>query len=196
MQLYHTPGTCSMASRIVLAEAGINADSVVVNLKDKTLPDGNSYLQVNPKGQVPALVLNDGEVLTEGAVILQYIADQAPETGLLPPAGDLARYRVLEWNNYIATELHKTFSPLMRPNTPPEFAEITKTALLPRAFGVLDRRLAMSDYLGGTTFSIADAYAFVILGWTKRLEMDLSTWPNIQTYLKRIESRPAVQSVL
>ncbi|MCF1491382.1 MULTISPECIES: glutathione transferase GstA [Rhizobium/Agrobacterium group] len=195
MQLYHTPGTCSTASRIVLQETGIAASSIPVNLREKTLPDGTSYLQVNPKGQVPALVLDDGDVLTEGAIILQYLADQAPESGLLPPPGDLARYRVLEWTNYVATELHKTFTPLMRPNTPPDFAEITKTALLPRVFGTLDRRLGLSDYLAGATFSIADAYAFVILGWAKLQAIDLAAWPNIQAYLKRIESRPSVQSL-
>ena len=196
MQLYHTPGACSTASRIVLEEAGIDVEAVPVNLKDKTLPDGTSYLAVNPKGQVPALVLDDGEVLTEGAVIMQYIADQAPASGLLPPPGSLARYRVLEWTNYVATELHKTFSPLNRPNTPPAFAELTKTALLPRVFGVLDSRLATGDHLAGTRFTIEDAYAFVVLGWARRQDIDLSRWPHIQAYLGRIAARPAVQAAL
>ncbi|MBP1861474.1 glutathione transferase GstA [Rhizobium herbae] len=196
MKLYHAPGACSTASRIVLEEAGIAFETVEVNVRDKTLADGTSFLAINPKGQVPALVLGNGEVLTEGAVIIQYIADQAPESGLLPPPGNLERYRVLEWTNYIATELHKTFSPLMRPNTPPEFAAITKAALLPRVFGVLNDRLAASDYLAGATFSIADAYAFVILGWTKRQEIDLFPWPNIQAYLTRISDRPSVKAAL
>ncbi|MGV1822363.1 glutathione transferase GstA [Agrobacterium tumefaciens] len=196
MKLYHTPGACSTASRIVLEEAGIAVEPVEVNLRDKTLPDGTSFLEVNPKGQVPALVLGSGEVLTEGAVIMQYIADQAPASGLLPPPGKIERYRVLEWTNYIATELHKSFSPLNRPNTPPEFREIVKTALLPRVFGVLNQRLAARDYLAGDSFSIADAYAFVILSWTRPQEIDLSAWPNIQTYLKRIADRPAVKAVM
>lgn len=196
MKLYHAPGACSTASRIVLEEAGIAVEPVEVNLRDKTLPDGTSFLSINPKGQVPALVLDDGEVLTEGAVIMQYIADQAPASGLLPAPGNMARYRVLEWTNYIATELHKTFSPLNRPNTPPEFREITRAALLPRVFGVLNDRLAVSEYLAGDTFSIADAYAFVVLGWTKRQDIDLSAWPNIQTYLTRIEVRPSVKAAL
>ncbi|MFG1348666.1 glutathione transferase GstA [Xanthobacter autotrophicus] len=196
MKLYQLPGSCSDASAIVLAEAGILVDLLTVDLREKTLADGSSFLAVNPKGQVPALVLDTGDVLTEGAVILQYLADQAPQTGLLPPHTDLRRYRVLEWLNYIATELHKTFSPLNRPNTPPDFRDLTKTALLPRVFGVLDRRLGESAYLAGDDFTIADAYAFVTLGWAGRQDIDLSSWPNISAYLARVGSRPSVQSVV
>ncbi|MGU4174391.1 glutathione binding-like protein, partial [Pseudomonas aeruginosa] len=122
--------------------------------------------------------------------------DQAPASGLLPPPGDFNRYRVLEWTNYIATELHKTFSPLNRPNTPVEYRDLTKTTFLPRVFGVIDTRLASSPYLAGEAFTIADAYAFVVLGWAKRAELDLSAWPAIVAYLKRIGERPSVRKVL
>lgn len=196
MRLYQVPGACSTASQIVLEEAALAADLVTVDLREKTLPDGTSFLAVNPKGQVPALVLDDGQVLTEGAVIMQYLADRVPETGLLPEAGDLARYRVLEWTNYVATELHKTFSPLNRPGTPAEYREMTKSVFLPRVFGVLDARLADTPFLAGTVFTIADAYAFVVLGWSKRAEIDLSAWPNIRAYLERIAARPSVRKVL
>jgi glutathione S-transferase len=196
MKLYHTPGACSTASLIVLGEAGIAVETVVVDLKTKMLADGSSLLKVNPKGQVPVLLLDNGEVLTEGPVIMQYIADQAPQTHLLPPPGGLERLRVLEWVNYVATELHKTFSPLNRPNTPAEFRELTKSTLLPRVFGVINARLGQSLYLTGDTFTIADAYAFVVLRWTQLQQIDLSPWPNIAAYLERIGARPAVRAAL
>lgn len=196
MKLYQVPGTCSTASRIVLEEAAIMIDLQDVDLRTKSLQDGTSYLAVNPKGQVPALVLEDGQILTEGAVIMQYVADQAPASGLLPPPGDFARYRVLEWTNYIATELHKTFSPLNRPNTPVEYRELIKSTLLPRVFGVIEARLAENAYLAGDTFTIADAYAYVVLGWAKMAELDLSAWPRISAYLQRVGERPSVQKVV
>ncbi|MGV1989209.1 glutathione transferase GstA [Agrobacterium sp. 22-221-1] len=196
MKLYQVPGACSTASRIVLEEAAIPVDLVDVDLRTKSLGDGTSYLDVNPKGQVPALVLDNGEVLTEGAVIMQYVADQVPASGLLPPLGEFDRYRVLEWTNYIATELHKTFSPLNRPNTPAEYRDLTRTMFLPRVFGVIEGRLANSPYLAGEAFTIADAYAFVVLGWADRAELDLSAWPAIVAYLKRIGERPSVRKIL
>lgn len=195
MKLYHTPGACSTASLIVIKEVGIPVELVQVDLKTKMLADGGSLLGVNPKGQVPTLVLDSGEVLTEGAVIMQFIADQAPQAGLLPPPGDMKRYRVLGWVNYVATELHKTFSPLNRPYTPLEFREITKAMLLPRVFGVLNETLKANQYLAGDTFTIADAYAFVVLQWTKIQQISLLPWPSIEAYLERIEVRPSVRSV-
>ncbi|WP_371345734.1 glutathione transferase GstA [Ancylobacter sp. IITR112] len=196
MKLYQFPGSCSDATAIVLAEINVSVEPVTVNLRDKALPDGSSLMAINPKGQVPTLVLDSGEILTEGAVILQYLADLAPQSGLLPPHPELSRYRVLEWLNYIATELHKTFSPLNRPHTPPDYREQIKTLLLPRAFGVLERRLSASDYLAGDSFTIADAYAFVVLGWAGRQEIDLSGWPHLCAYLARIADRPAVRTVM
>jgi glutathione S-transferase len=196
MKLYHTPGACSTASLIVLAEAGIPVETVAVDLKTKMLADGSSLLKVNPKGQVPVLLLDNGEILTEGPVIMQYVADQAPQTHLLPPPGGLERLRVLEWVNYVATELHKTFSPLNRPNTPVEFKELTKATLLPRVFGVLNERLGKSPYLAGDTFTIADAYAFVVLRWTQLQQIDLSPWPNLGAYMERIGARASVRAAL
>ncbi|MGV2181502.1 glutathione transferase GstA [Rhizobium rhizogenes] len=194
MKLFHTPGTCSTATRIVLAEAGIAVELVEVDIRNKKVENGDDFLALNPKGQVPALLLENGELLTEGAVIMQYVADQAPATQLLPAAGDLARYRVLEWVNYIATELHKTFSPLYKPNTPPEYRDLLVTSMLPRVFTVLNDRLSLSSYLAGETFTIADAYAYVILGWAKPHAIDLFPWPNLQAYLERIATRPAIRA--
>lgn len=196
MKFYHVPGSCSDASAIVLAEAGFSVEFLAIDLREKKLADGSSFLEINPKGQVPALLLDTGELLTEGPVIMQYVADQAPETNLLPPPQDMRRYRVLEWVNYIATELHKTFSPLNRPNTPEAFRELTRSALLPRAFGVLDQRLAKSSHLAGDRFTIADAYAFVVLGWAARQQIDLSGWPHITSYMARIANRPSVAEVV
>ncbi|KAA6487799.1 glutathione transferase GstA [Agrobacterium rhizogenes] len=194
MKLFHTPGTCSTATRIVLAEAGIAVELIEVDIRNKKVENGDDFLALNPKGQVPALLLENGELLTEGAVIMQYVADQAPATQLLPAAGDLARYRVLEWVNYIATELHKTFSPLYKPNTPPEYRDLLVTIMLPRVFTVLNDRLSLSSYLAGETFTIADAYAYVILGWAKPHAIDLFPWPNLQAYLERIATRPAIRA--
>lgn len=195
MKLYHLPGACSTACHILLTELGQEPELIKVDLATKLLPDGSSYLAVNPKGQVPALVL-DGEILTEAPVIMQYLADQAPQTGLLPPPGSFERYRVLEWLNYIATELHKTFSPLNRPNTPPQYRQVIQDMLLPRVFQVLDRQLADHAYLAVDRFTIVDPYAFVVLNWTKRQNMSLNEYPSIVRYMEQIAERPAVKKVL
>lgn len=195
MRLYYSPGTCSLASHIVAREAGIPVDLVKVDLAAKTTGAGEDYRSINPKGSIPALVLDDGSVLTEGAVISQFIADMAPEAGLLPPAGTMARYRALEWSNFVATELHKGFGPLWRKETPPEMRILVKD-MLGMKFAYLDRHLTGRDFLLDGGFCIADAYAFTILSWARVIGLDLAKWPSLAAYVARISLRPNVRGAL
>ncbi|CAO3412954.1 glutathione transferase GstA [Azospirillum doebereinerae] len=195
MKLYYKPGACSLSPHIVLREAGLPFDLVKVDLAKKTLEDGSDFLAVNPKGQVPTLGLDDGGILTEAAVTVQYIADQAPASGLIPAAGTIARYRVLEWLNFVSSELHKSFSPLFRPNTPDAYKEIAKQTLAAK-FGAMDRHLEGKPYLTGETFTVADAYAFVVLGWAPRIGIPLTPWPNLEAFAARVGARPAVKDAL
>lgn len=192
MKLFFKPGACSLSPHIVLREAGLPFELVNVDLAAKTLADGSDFYAVNPKGQVPALALDEGGILTEGPVIVQYIADMVPEKGLIPPAGTLERYRVLEWLNFVGTELHKTFSPLFRPTTPDAYKDIVRQTLAQK-FAVLDKALAGKSYLTGETFTVADAYCFVVLGWAKPMGIDLSAYPNVTAFQARIAERPAVR---
>jgi glutathione S-transferase len=195
MKLYFAPGACSQAPHIVLHELGLSHDAARVNFPSKTLEDGTSYLQVNPKGAVPALELDGGEVLTENAVIMQYLGDRAGSPELLPPLGDFRRYRVLEWVNYIATELHKGFGPLWNPASAPEWKAATRE-LVGKKFDYVEGRLGDGPYLMGERFTIADAYLFVILGWTTMHDIDLARWPNLTAFRERVMQRPAVRHVL
>ncbi|MBP2313523.1 glutathione transferase GstA [Azospirillum soli] len=195
MKLYMKPGACSLSPHIVMREAGLPADLVKVDLAAKKTEDGGDFLAVNPKGQVPTLALDEGGILTEGPVIVQYIADRAPDSGLLPPAGSLDRYRVQEWLNFVSSELHKTFSPLFRPTTPEEFKVIVKQTLAAK-FAVLDRALDGKAYLMGDRFTVADAYCFTVLRWAKPMGIDLATWPNLTAYMARVADRPAVSAAL
>jgi glutathione S-transferase len=197
MKLYLTPGACSLADHIALREAGLPFTLDRIDFATRKTESGRDFASINPKGQVPALELENGEVLTEGAVIVQYIADQRPEADLAPKPGSLERYRLQEWLNYVASELHKTFSPLFNPKTPDEFRTMVKERLASQ-FGYLDRRLGTSAFLAGPTFSVADAYAFTVLNWakSKRVAIDLSGWPNVKAYMARIAARPKVQEAL
>jgi glutathione S-transferase len=195
MKLYYTPGACSQAPHIALNEAGLQFDPVLVDLRAKKLPGGEDYFAVNPKGSVPALGLDDGEVLTENAAILQYIGDQAPASGLLPQLGDFRRYRAIEWLNYIATELHKGFGPLWNPSSTPE-AKDSSRDLLAKKFDYVQQRLGDGPYLLGGAFTAPDAYLFVVLGWTRIHQIDLSRWPGLVAYVSRVSERPAVQATL
>jgi glutathione S-transferase len=150
---------------------------------------------VNPRGYVPVLELDNGEKLTEGPAIVQYLADQKPESGLAPKNGTMERYRVQEWLNFLTSEVHKQFSPLFKPNTPEEYKKIAKENLAGR-FDWLDQQLAGKDYLTGKSFTVADAYAFVLLGWTKPTQIDLSKWPNLQSFHKRVAARPKVKEAM
>jgi glutathione S-transferase len=195
MKLYYSPGACSLSPHIVSRELGIPLELKKVNTKDKTVEGGGDYLQVNGRGYVPALVLDNGETLTEGPAIVQYLADQKPDAGLAPRAGTFERYRLQEWLNFLTSEIHKGFSPLFKPNTPEEYKKISKDNLAAR-FDWLDKQLAGKDYLMGKTFTVADAYAFVLLNWGKFHAIDLARWPNIAAYHKRVGARPKVQEAL
>ena len=192
MKLYYTPGACSQAPHIVLREAGTAFEAVKVDLAAKRTESGEDYWQINPKGSVPALELDDGSVLTENAAILQYIGEQ--KSDLLPATG-MKRYRLLEWLTFISTELHKGFGPLWNPATPDAYKETTRQ-LLAKKFDYLQEQLGDEPYLTGDTFSLADAYAFVILNWTRIHNIDLSRWPGLTAYVARIAQRPAVREVL
>jgi glutathione S-transferase len=195
MKLYYSPGACSLSPHIVSREAGIPVELKKTSTKDKTIDGGGDYWKVNGKGYVPALELDNGQVLTEGPAIVQYLADQKPDTGLAPKAGSIERYRVQEWLNFITSEIHKQFSPLFRPTTPDEYKKIAKENLANR-FGWLDKQLAGKDYLMGKQFTVADAYLFTVLRWTTPTKIDLSQWPNLGAYLARVAARPKVQEAL
>jgi glutathione S-transferase len=192
MKLYLTPHACSLAVDIVARELKIELDLEWVDVRAKRLRDGSDYYKINPKGQVPTLELPDGQHLTEGPVIVQYLADRRPSS-LLAPAGTLERYRTLEWLNFISSELHKGFTPLFRPTTPPEYRQIARQNLLNR-LQWLDEQLAGRDFLIGSTFTVADAYCYTIVMWTRLHDIDLSPWPHLKTYLARIAARTSVMA--
>jgi len=195
MKLYFAPGACSLSPHIVLEEAGIAAETEQVNNQEKKTKSGTDYWTVNPKGQVPALQLDNGEMLTEGPVIVQYLADQKPGSGLVPPAGSIERYRVQEWLNFITSELHKSFGPIFRPTTPDAYKTISKENLGKR-FDWLDKQLAGRQYLMGDKFTVADAYLFTVLRWTSRIQIDLGKWSNLKAYADRVAARPKVQAAM
>jgi glutathione S-transferase len=195
MKLYFAPGACSLSPHIVLRETGSKFDLEQVNNQEKKTKSGVDYWTVNPKGQVPVLELADGSKLTEGPVIVQYIADQNPGAGLIPPAGSIERYRVQEWLNFVTSELHKTYGPVFRPTTPDAYKAISKENLGKR-FDWLDKHLAGKQYLTGDKFTVADAYLFTVLRWSPRIEVDLAKWPNLQAYVDRVTARPKVQEAL
>jgi glutathione S-transferase len=195
MKLYYAPAACSQAPHIAAREAGLAIELAKVEFPSKRTADGESLLDVNPKGAVPTLKLDDGDVLTENAVILQYIADQAPGSALALPASGKEHYRFLEWLNFIATELHKGFSPLWNPATPDEFKQATREAL-GKKFDYLQARIGDGPYILGDRFSILDAYAFPVLNWTRFHGIDIDRWPGLAAYLQRIAARPAVQETL
>lgn len=195
MKLYYKAGACSLSPHIVLREAGLDFTLIKVDLATKKTEQGDDFLQVNPKGQIPTLLLDDGAILTEGVAIVQYIADQKTDRQLLPETGTLARYHALEWLNYIATELHKGFSPLFNPKTPDEFKTLTREALS-KKFAYVNASLKDKPYLLGSRFSVADAYLFTVMGWAKALKFDLSELHDLTAYLDRVASRPAVDAAL
>jgi glutathione S-transferase len=195
VKLYLKPGACSLAPHIALKETGLPFETVQVDLATKKIDGGGDFLAVNPKGQVPTLALDDGSILTENAVILQYVADHASGANLLPPAGSLERYRVQEWLNFIATELHKGFSPLFRPTTPDDYKPVARDNLAAK-FAYLDRHLAKNQFLAGDRYTVADCYCFVMGTWAKRVGIDLAKWPNVAAYMARVGDRRAVRETL
>lgn len=195
MKLYYTPGACSMSPHIALREAGLDFEAVQVDLGAKTTKSGADYRKINPKGSVPALEMDGGQVLTEGSAIVQYIADKKPGSKLAPAAGTAERYRLQEWLNYIASEIHKGFSPLFNPKAPDEWKSTVKD-MLGGKFDYLSKQLDGKSYLMGDTFTVADGYLFTILSWAKSMNIDLAKWPVLQAYVARVAARPAVNATL
>lgn len=195
MKLYFAPGACSLCPHIVLLEAGLAAETVQVDLKTHQLPDGSDYRAINPRGYVPLLELDDGQRLTENAALVQYIAERSADRGLLPPAGTMARTRVQEWLAFVGSELHKGFSPLFNPAMPEEAQAVFKKKLAERLRWV-DQQLAGKSYLTGETFTVADAYLFVIAGWAGRVGLDVAGLENLAAHQARVHNRPAVQAAL
>lgn len=195
MKLYFSPGACSLSPHIVLREAGLPFELEQVDLKAKKTKSGGDFLQINPKGQVPVLELDNGEILTEGPAIVQYIADQKPESGLAPANGTLQRYHLQEWLNFVTSELHKGFSPLFRQTTPADYIPVATENLFAR-FDFLDKKLAGKQYLMGDKFTVPDAYCFTVTSWSKYKEIDLARWPNLKAFVDRVAARPKVQEAL
>jgi glutathione S-transferase len=195
MKLYYSPGACSLSPHIALREAGLPFDAVLASTKTHKLADGTDFYTLNPKGYVPLLELDNGERLSEGPAIVQYIADLAPESGLAPPAGTMARYRLIEWLNFITSELHKGFSPLFNPAMPEEGKALYRTKLQDR-FRWVDSQLEGRDYLLGDSFTVADGYLFTVAGWGHLVGVDLSTYTRLGAFLARVRARPAVQAAL
>jgi len=195
VKLYYSPGACSLASHIALEEAGLAYTAVEVDLAAKRTADGGDYLAINEKGYVPTLALDDGGTLTENAVVLQYIADQNPGSGLAPAHGTFARYKLGEWLNFIASEIHKGFGPLWNAKNPQEVKDAARRNLGKR-FAYADKRLASTPFLMGDTFTVADAYLFVMLNWTDLLKVDIATLAALKDYRARVRSRPAVQKAM
>lgn len=195
MKLFYTPGACSLAPHITLREAGLPVELVKVDLRSKTLEDDSDYRAINPKGSVPALQLADGQILSEAAVLVQYIADQAPQAKLIAATGTLERYRTLEWLNFISSEVHKGFSPLFDPSYPAN-AKAIVIERLQQHFALLDKHLATHTWLLGDSFSVADAYLFTVSNWAGFVQLDISAHRNVQAYVQRVAQRPAVQEAL
>ncbi len=195
MKLYYSPGACSLSPHIVAKEAGIALDLVKVDTKSHSIVDGNDYYAVNPKGYVPALEIAPGEVLTEGPAIVQYLADLKPASGLVPACGTLERSRVQEMLGYINSEIHKSYSPLFSDKTTPE-ARSEKLEYLARRYALVEKQLAGRDYLFGNGFSVADAYLFTVTNWARHVKLDLSAFPNLLAFQKRVAARPAVQAAM
>ena len=195
MKLYYVPGACSLAPHIALRETGLAFELDRMDPATRRTAGGEDYLKANPKGSVPALRLDNGEVLTEVAVVLQYIADRRPESGLAPAAGGIERYRLAEWLNYISAEIHKQLGPFFNPKLPQAWRE-NQIDLLGRRFDLLAERLKRQPYLMDDRFTVADIYLFVVLRWTGFHKLDMSRWPALTDYLARIAARPAVQAAL
>lgn len=195
MKLYYSPGACSLASHITLYETGLPFEIDRLIKTTKMTVGGENYMQVNPKGYVPAIKLDDGRILTESAVVLQYIADQKPDSGLAPKAGTMERYRLQEWLTFISSEIHKSFSPMFNKEASEEVKNYARNMLSKRLV-YAETQLANKPYLMGDHFTVADAYFFVVMNWSKLVGFDLVPFPHIKEYLARIAARPAVQAAM
>lgn len=195
MKLYYAPGACSLSPHIALSEAGLPYELVKVDLRAKKLENGDDFWKVNPKGQVPALALDSGELITEGPVIVQMIADKVPAKNLAPSRDSAERYKLQEWLAYINGELHKNIGPLFNPVLPDEAKVVFKDRALGK-FKYVDSQLAGREYLVGNHFTVADGYLFVMLRWAEAMKFDLSGLTNLNAYKDRIAARPKVQEAL
>jgi glutathione S-transferase len=195
MKLYYSPGACSLSPHIALREAGLPFEAVLASTKTHKLADGTDYHTINPKGYVPLLELDDGQRLSEGPAIVQYIADQAPASKLAPAAGTMERYRLMEWLNFITTELHKGFSPLFNPAMPEEAKALARTKVGER-LAWIDTQLEGKSYLMGETFTVADGYLFTVAGWGKYVGVDITPLKSLGAFMARVAARPAVQEAL
>jgi glutathione S-transferase len=194
MKLFFSPGACSLSPHIVLRELGLPFDLERVDTKAGKTASGADYRALNPKGYVPALQIDGGDVLTEGAAIVQYLADRKPDAGLAPPPGTMERYRLQEWLVYIATEIHKGFSPLFR--TKDEEAKKPLVAALIAKFPYIARQLSGRQFLLGDRFTVADAYLFTVLNWSRFVGIDLSQWPELRAFHERVGARPSVKDAI
>jgi len=195
MKLYFAPGACSLSPHIVAHELGIPLTLAKVDLGTKKVADGSDFWAINPKGYVPALGLDNGEVLTEGTAIVQYLADSKPDGKLAPTNGTIERYRLQEMLGYINSELHKSFGPLFNPKTPPEQRQ-EREEYLRKRFGLVENQLAGKSYLFGEQFTVADAYLFTVTNWSNFVKLDLSAFPNLLAFQKRAAARPAVHAAM
>lgn len=196
MKLYFSPGACSLAPHIALVEAGLPVELVQVDTKTHTLKkDGSDYYQINPKGYVPAIQLDSGEVLTENAALLQYIGDQAPASAVIPKAGTLDRFRANEWLTFVSSEIHKGFSPLFNPDLKDE-AKAVLIARLQKRFDLLEKHFADHKYLLGEQFTVADGYLYTVISWAPGVKIDLGKWPNLNAFRQRVADRPKVRQAL
>ena len=195
MKLYYFSGACSLASNIALREAGLPFELVKVDRRTRKAADGLDFNEVNPKGYVPTLTLDNGEVLTENVAVLQYIADRNPASKLAPPAGTLERYRLMEWLGFISSEIHKNFSQLFREDAAEETRQYVRKVLSNR-LDYLNRTIGDGPFLMGEQFTVADPYLFTVLGWGPHLDFDLGKWPQLQRYMERVGARPQVVEAL
>ena len=195
MKLYYSPGACSLSTHIALHETGLPFEIDRLSKTTKMTVGGENFMQINPKGYVPTIKLDDGSILTECAVVLQYIADQKPGSGLAPKAGTMERYRLQEWLNFISSELHKSFSPLFNKDTTEDVRTNARNHLTKR-LGHVEIQLASKPYLMGDHFTVADAYLFVVTGWSKHVGFDLGPFPKLREYMARVAARPAVQAAM
>ena len=195
MKLYYFPGACSLSPHIVALEAGIPLQLEKTDIKTKLTESGADFGHINPKGYVPTLVLDNGEILTEGTAIVQYLADLKPESGLAPANGTLPRYRLQEMLGYINSELHKNYSPLFNPDTP-EAARAERESYLLRRYQLIENALAKQPWLLGEQFTVADVYLFTVTNWAGHVGLDLSRFTALAAFQQRVASRPAVQAAL
>lgn len=195
MKLYFSPGACSLAPHLLLHELGLPFTSTRVNLKDKTMEGGGDFRTINPKGYVPTLELDNKEILTENAVILQYLADQKPAAKVIPAFGTAERYHHLEMLNFVATEIHKSFSPLFDPTFPEEMQKKNKEKIGTR-FDLLNTKIEKDGFAMGKDYSVVDPYLFTMLTWAQHMKLDMKRWPNLMGQYERVRNRPATAETL